>query len=105
MEYDTPVPCPVCDGTGVYYTKTKPPRERICTACEGSCVLYLTRQQYLKRIGDMEGAVTRKPWTTRELLLLRPYADADMGRVRLAEAGFFRTLAAVAMKIWRRDHD
>ena len=87
---DIPVPCPCCKGAGTYYDQDN--RGRVytnqCTACHGSCVMYLTKQQYARRIGDTDGYSTSRVYTTEEIKIITKSKDASSAFHQLVEAGY-----------------
>lgn len=100
------VECPCCHGSGFYEYEDFRGRihPRICTACKGSCVLYLTPQRYARRIREMKVfAELRKykhwhEWSSEEIAIV-----AEMKTVRqtvgdLATAGFRRSEESIKQR-------
>lgn len=88
--FNVPVPCPVCNGTGIYYDTDfrGRVRENGCIACHGSCVMYLTEQQYAKRIGDADGYTTSRTYTTQEIKIITKAKTARVAFRLINEAGY-----------------
>lgn len=90
QELDVPVPCPACKGFGTYAGKDFMGRYEsgICTACGGSCIMYLTEAQYAKRIGDTEREKSHRPYTSEEKRIIGHAKTPKVAFDLLMERGY-----------------
>lgn len=103
--FSVPIPCPACDGEGTFPCKDFMGRvvNRICTACKGSCVMYLTEQQYAKRIGDYEKGESHRIFTTEEIKTMRRSGTSQRAYELLRKKGYTdRSVDTIAR--WRSRH-
>lgn len=102
---EIPIPCPACKGTGLYLDRdfSGKPVEHICTACKGNCVMYITKAQYAKRIGDYEKGESHRIFTTEEIKTMQKAKTAKRAHELLVEKGYTdRSIDTVSR--WRSRH-